>query len=114
MTASERDLHELIRSTTIHGIRPLNEALLAWLGADTTYRTSHESRRFHRRALAAALGDLEAHLRIWHAKYATWIPDRPEHALVYLADELQHGPGFPPDLEALVARVLSLPDQRGT
>lgn len=113
MTPPERALHDIIRSTTIHAMRPLNEAILSWLTTDTTFRTSHNHRRFGRRALAAALGELETHLRIWCAKYSVWIPDHPDHALVYLADEMQHGPGFPPDLEAQVARVLGFKDLQG-
>ena len=32
---------------------------------------------------------------LWHAKYEAWIPNHPEHALVYMADEKHHGLGFP-------------------
>jgi hypothetical protein len=39
-------------------------------------------------------------------KYETWIPRNPKHALVYMADEQQHGLGFPDGIDQLVDEVL--------
>jgi len=49
---------------------------------------------------------LQAHLLLWLAKYEIWIPASPEHALVYLADEKEHGVGFPRGLDELVDATL--------
>lgn len=107
MNPAERELHELIRSMTINGLRPTNQAMLEWLKRDVYYkaqRTDHS--RLGR--LAELLGGLEAHLILWHAKYEAWIPNSPEHALVYLADESRHGVGFPSGLDGEVERLLGL------
>jgi hypothetical protein len=58
--------------------------------------------------LAQLLGQLETHLILWHAKYAAWIPNNPEHALVYMADESKHGLGFPSGIDEEVAHHLGL------
>lgn len=105
-TADERELHGIIRGITVHSLRPANRALSDWLAADAFFK-AHE--RTHRRfgALARLLAELDAHLILWHAKYETWIPDHPAHALVYLADEEGHGVGFPVGIDEEVARVLA-------
>jgi hypothetical protein len=46
---------------------------------------------------------------LWRAKYEFWIPDKPERAIVYMADEQQHGVGFPTGIEVLIARVTGGP-----
>jgi len=104
-TPEERELHRLIRSITEHGLRPLNLAMSDWLSTDITYRNSREVGTARGR-LAWKLNRLDTHLRLWHAKYAAWIPEYPEHALVYLADEEDHGLGFPVGLDATVKEVL--------
>jgi hypothetical protein len=55
---------------------------------------------------ASELRTLESHLRLWEAKYQEWIPEHPEHALVYLADEEAHGIGFPKNIDTLVDELL--------
>lgn len=57
--------------------------------------------------LSELLNQLDAHLLLWLAKYEGWIPNRPDHALVYLADEEEHGLGFPNGIEETLAAVLS-------
>lgn len=104
MNEDERELHAVIRSTTEHGMRRMNEALLEWVAADTDYRTYRGESEL-RTNFAQALHDLETHLLIWRAKFAAWIPDNPGHALVYLADESQHGPEFPHQIDGLVDRL---------
>ena len=108
MNEEERQLHGLIRAMTMHTFRPLNQSLLEWLRADRYFRAAPPS---HRRLgkLALFLAELEAHLVIWVAKYEAWIPDQPDHALVYLADESKHGVAFPRHGAAILARVLHHP-----
>ncbi len=111
MNEEERQLHGLIQAMTIHTFRPLNQSLLEWLRADRYFRAAPPS---HRRLgeLALFLAELEAHLVIWVAKNAAWIPDQPDHALVYLADENKHGLAFPKHGTAILARVLYHPPPR--
>lgn len=108
MNDEERQLHSLIRTITVHTFRPLNQSLLEWLRADRYFRAVPPS---HRRlgSLALFLAQLEAHLVLWVAKYEAWIPNHPEHALVFLADEEKHGVGFPKQGATILARVLGHP-----
>ena len=107
MTPAERELHDLVRAYTIHGLQPLNEAILAWLAADSDFKLNR-SWRTTRKALARQLGALETHLLLWRAKYLVWIPDAPEHALVYLGGEERHGVPFPTGVERTIERTLGL------
>jgi hypothetical protein len=107
MTPAERELHNLLRGYTISGLKPLNEAILAWLKADTEFKLG-DSRNLTRTKLAHQLTALEAHLLMWLAKYGSWIPDTPSHALVYLADEEGHGVPFPSGIEGTIAQALDL------
>lgn len=102
MTDEEREMHAVIRGTTINGMKPLNDALLSWVQAESYFRTGGT---VSRRELARGLLELEVHLLVWTAKYHAWIPDRPDHCLVYLADESEHGPPFPTWLQGLVAEM---------
>jgi hypothetical protein len=106
MSAEERDLHGLIRAYTEHILQPLNAATRAWLEADAEYRLSRGKHGVEA-TLCQQLNTLDAHLLLWLAKYEMWIPHRPEHALVYLADEEEHGVPFPTGIEATLAEVLA-------
>jgi len=101
--ATQKMTHGLIRQYTISAMRPLNESMLDWLAADNYYKLG--SRKASLKSLAMALRTLEAHLILWRAKYEFWIPDKPERALVYMADEREHGAGFPTGIEDLVERL---------
>lgn len=105
MTPEELKLHAIIRAMTVYTFQPLNEALLKWLSSDTEFRVRPPGNSRKAR-LAQYLFDLEVHLLLWQAKFRAWIPDHPEHALVYLADEERHGIGFPPGGVELVAELL--------
>ena len=108
MNDEERQLHLLIRTMTVHTFRPLNGSLLEWLRADRYFRAvSPSNRRLGN--LALFLAQLEAHLVLWVAKYEAWIPEHPEHALVFLADEERHGVGFPKNGTAILASLLDHP-----
>lgn len=104
-TPDEKELHAIIRSITIHSLRPTNLSLSNWLKSDTYFKAQKPSQAILGE-LAEKLGALEAHLILWHAKYETWIPDTPEHALVYLADEEEHGIGFPTGIDEVVRKAL--------
>lgn len=106
-TPEERELHGIIRSMTVSALAPTNQAILDWIRRDRYYKSHPPSHRELGR-LSTLLGDLEAHLVLWKAKYEGWIPNTPAHALVYLADESNHGLGFPAGIDDEVARVLGL------
>lgn len=108
MNDEERQLHLLIRTITVHTFLPLNQSLLKWLREDRYFRAVSPS---HHRlgSLALFLAQLEAHLVLWVAKYEAWIPEHPEHALVFLADEEKHGVGFPKNGTTILAGLLDHP-----
>jgi hypothetical protein len=102
-TEEQKLRHGLIRQYTISALRPLNKAMSDWLAADAYYKLStHEGDLGN---LSLCLRTLDAHLILWLAKYDYWIPDRPERALVYMADENRHGAGFPGEIDLHVARL---------
>jgi hypothetical protein len=104
----ELDLHGQIRNWTEYCLRPVNTAILDWLKNDTLFRTSYiTANDARKRILAERLIQLQAHLVLWHGKYDAWIPNHPKHALVYLADEEQHGIAFPMGLDRLIQDVMS-------
>ncbi|MFZ5910703.1 MAG: hypothetical protein ACOYYU_11880 [Chloroflexota bacterium] len=105
MTSEERVLHVMIRTITENTLHPINNLLLEWVRNDDYFK-AHTWGRGNRKALADNLSLLEAHLVLWLAKYKVWIPEHPEHALVYMADEQDHGVGFPNRLQDAVEAVL--------
>jgi hypothetical protein len=120
-TPREADDHRVIRGYTEHALRPINARMSTWLRNDVDYRSYARRRRGlgsaqradeARAKLAESLSALEAHLLLWHAKYAVWLPDRPAHALVYLQDEEEHGIGFPKRVEADVRAVIDVESRR--
>lgn len=102
----ERELHLIIRGYTQHALRPVNEALLDWLRADSDYRNPRTRADQKANGLAVQLNQLDTHLMLWLAKYEVWIPDRPEHALNYANDEKQHGAAFPTGIDEGVEAML--------
>jgi hypothetical protein len=107
LTDEELKLHTMIRGYTASGLKPLNEAMVQWLQADTEFKLAR-SRMQALQDLARQLSALEPHLLMWLAKYAAWIPDTPSHALVYLGDEEGHGVPFPKNIEHTIEVVLGL------
>jgi hypothetical protein len=101
---AERELHTIVRGYTISALKPTNEQLLEWVRTDTYFKAC---RRSVKHELARELAELETHLLLWLAKYESWIPPFPRHALVYLDDEQRHGIGFPQSIDKTVTRVLS-------
>ena len=102
----EAKAHAYIRSITETTIRNTNLVLLEWLRGETYFRVPG-SRNRDRAALASQLQHLHIHLLLWLAKFDTWIPNHPERALVFLADEQQYGPGFPSGIDQTVERLLN-------
>jgi len=84
--AEELELHAVIRGYTETGLAQINASIRAWLDADTDFKTGAIASS-QRELLATQLRTLDVHLAMWEAKYAFWIPDHSEHALVYLQDE---------------------------
>jgi hypothetical protein len=107
MTCEEKELHALIRSISVNALHPGNSALIAWLNRDNYFK-AQAGKSEPKSSLASKLGELETHLILWQAKYQMWIADRPDHALVYMADEQNHGQGFPAGLDVLVTKVYKL------
>jgi hypothetical protein len=98
MNDKEQELHEIIRAYTEYSLRKINQAMSDWCNVDKVFKAAvaPSSRKSE---LAQELFSLEIHLMLWHAKYESWIPSHPERALVYLADEKEHGLGFPNERE---------------
>lgn len=94
--------HGLICSYTEKAFLPLNMSMIDWLSKDHFFKGRSDD-------LGLALRNLEAHLVLWRAKYEFWIPEKPERALVYLADEKKHGVGFPTGIENLVLKRTGSP-----
>ena len=107
MTEAERQLHGVVRAYTVNGLKPLNEAMVKWLQADTEFKLATSDRPSEVN-VARRLAELEPHLLMWLAKYAAWIPDSPAHALVYLADEEDHGVPFPKGIERAIEGSLGI------
>src|SRR5262249_55881562 len=107
MTEAERQLHAVVRGYTVNGLKPLTEAMAKGLQADTEFKLA-TSRRPSDVNVARHLAKLEPHLLMWLAKYAAWIPDSPAHALVYLADEEDHGVPFPKGIERTIEESLGI------
>ena len=105
-TRKEKELHGIIRGMTVNALKPTNQKVLEWIQNDRYFRGQQKGAGLIGN-LTERLSDLQSHLLLWLAKYETWIPDKPEHALVYLGDEDQHGVGFPSGIDELVDQVLA-------
>jgi hypothetical protein len=104
-TTDEMALHKLIRSTTMHSQRRLNQAMSKWLQGAHAFKKSQQLTS-QRVELSKQLKLLELHLNQWHDKYEVWMPD-PKRSLVYLADEKEHGIRFPQRLKKAVDDVVT-------
>src|SRR6476619_4832755 len=69
----ERELHALIRSTSINSMHRLNTELRAWIRTNDVYKREPQPSP-GRIALARELQMLELHLNQWHDKYEALIP----------------------------------------
>lgn len=105
MEPDERELHSLIRSTTINSLRRVNSGMDEWLRRNFDFRRSDVASQ-DRNQLAEELSALELHLNQWHDKFDAHMKDE-RRCLVYLDDEKKQGAGFPRNLEPVLARVLT-------
>lgn len=104
-TPEQRKLFGLLRSSTLHSMRPQNQGLLDWA-------TAHSARQLfgsgpEQAAFDAQLQLLREHLRAWHDKYKAGFEDDPRQSLVYLNDEDQHGKPFPKALSPTTQQLLA-------
>jgi len=105
-TNDEAELQKIIRSTTMHSQRRLNQTMSKWLQRAHAFKRSDQPRP-QRLLLSEQLRALELHLNQWHDKYEALIPDDPKRSLVYLADEKGHGVRFPQGLKNAVDEVIT-------
>jgi len=105
MNPEERELHAIVRCISVNSLKPTNDNLLEWLQSDTYFKAQY-SKKGLPGICALKLSHLEAHLLLWRSKYEVWIPNHPEHALVYLVDEKAHGLGFPENLDKTVEQMV--------
>lgn len=105
MNDEEKVMHDIIRAYSEHSLKSVNQLIVEWLNADRYFTTSIiEIKR--KKVLAAKLTALNTHLILWQAKYEYWIPNHPEHALVYMADEKNHGLGFPSQIDEIIEEAV--------
>lgn len=100
----EKDLHAIIRGYTI-ALLDLNTAMLSWLKKDYSFKTTPRKKGVLL-SFAKKLNLLESHLYLWIAIYNVWIPNNPNHALVYLNDEEHRGTPFPVGIEKELGEIL--------
>lgn len=107
MSSAERELHTLIRGISVYSLLPGNAALIAWFN-DDKYFKAQAGKPGAEGMLALKLSEMQTHIILWQAKFNSWIPDQPWHALVYMDDENQHGSRFPSGMEDVVKKVLNV------
>lgn len=101
----EKELHSLIRSTTINSMRRVNSEMSQWLKRNIAIKRRKQADS-SRNVLAEQLQALELHLNQWQDKYEATIPKDERRCLVYLADEKKQGQGFPKKLQPALEEVL--------
>jgi len=80
--------------------------MLDWLRHDNWFkRSSGKSKALD--DLGNTLRQLEQHLNEWEAKYASVFENDPKVTMNYLADEQEHGTGFPIGIELVVKQALA-------
>jgi hypothetical protein len=104
-TNEEREIHALIRATTMNSMYRVNTRMHTWLVQNASLRQTQQSDA-KISALAKQLDLLQAHLNLWDDKYNATVAKDERRCLVYLADEKGHGLRFPQELEPLLADVL--------
>ncbi len=88
-------------------MRSVNERMRQWLADNPRFKT-WKGNPASFAALAEQLRLLELHLIEWQNKYdQIFVRDAEEgHSLVCLADEREHGHGFPPGVESAVEQAI--------
>jgi hypothetical protein len=102
---AQQKLFQLLRSNTMHSMRPQNQALLDWATAHTAkdlFGAGPEEQAFDEQ-----LALLREHLRVWRDKYHAGFEAYAGHSIVYLNDEDRHGKPFPGLLKSATATLLA-------
>lgn len=107
MEKEERELHAILRSTTMNSLHRVNEDMQRWIDANGQFLHSSSTSTQARRNFAEDLHQLDLHLNQWLDKYAAIIPSDERRCLVYLADEKKHGVGFPKRVESTLEQVIT-------
>jgi hypothetical protein len=106
MDDEERELHALIRSTTLNSMWTLNKSLRDWAGTHSEFRSTKGGNPIHAE-FAEDLRQLEHHLNQWFDKFDAFLPGDEKRSLVYLADEKAQGTGFPRRIERSVETLIA-------
>lgn len=108
MEDEQRELFDLIRGTTINSMHRLNEELSRWASKNSARQLAGKSSP-EVDQLDTQLDQLRKHLNGWFDKYEAVFKTSERRSLVYMADEKQHGLGFPGGLgQALNALLVKL------
>ena len=108
MDEHERDMHSVIRGTTMNSMKIVNTEMLKWLKEDNEFKINSVKyiREKFGEGVADQLNQLELHLNLWHDKYAVWMESE-KHCVVYLDDDEKHGVGFPTGIENVIDLCLA-------
>jgi hypothetical protein len=105
LTPEELRLHAVIRGVTATSMKRVNSEIADWLRRDDFFTaTTHSAAQLEH--LAEELRKLRLHLDEWHSKFSSVFELDRTVALNYLADEQEHGTGFPVGIESVVKQVL--------
>ena len=105
MDPIDRENHLVVRGYTKGSLFPLNKKIQKLTRKINVNLLNAHS--VEKENLKIYLENLDLHLNLWLAKYDEWIPDNPKHSLVYLADEKEHGIGFPTGIEDEIGKIIS-------
>ena len=108
MDEHERDMHSVIRGTTMNSMKIVNAEMLKWLKEDNEFKINSVKciRDKFGEGVSDQLNQLELHLNLWHDKYAVWMESE-KHCVVYLDDDEKHGVGFPTGIENVINLCLN-------
>ena len=105
LTPEQLGLHTIIRGVTATSMKRINSETANWLKRDDFFTNTTNSPAQLKR-LAEELQKLRLHLGEWHSKFSSVFENDKTVALNYLADEQEHGTGFPVGIESVVQQVL--------
>ena len=105
LSPEELRLHDVIRGVTATSIKRVNSEIVNWLRRDDFFTATTDS-PVKLKHLAEELRKLRLHLDEWHAKFSSVFELDRTIALNYLADEQEHGTGFPVGIEDVVKQAL--------
>lgn len=106
MTDEQIELFSLIRGCTMNSMRRVNEELLHWIKDNSVIELS-ERKLLNSEKFNTQLAQLKKHLNLWFDKYEAVFKLNERRSLIYLADEKEHGIGFPRDLKTTLDSILA-------